>query len=268
MEGRFWTLVFVIVAAAALAACAVAPAYNLWFPGSGEALSTIGSRIDHLFYVILVVIAVVFVGVHIALGFVLWRGAKQPGEAKAVYSHGNQTLEVVWTVIPGVILLALALYQMDVWASFRMREYYPEEMQTIAEVTARQFEWRIRYAAPDKTLEADPHPDDVYTVNDLRVPVNRPVAISLRTEDVQHAFFVPELRVKQDALPGKRIPVWFEVTKPGTYDLVCAELCGWGHYKMKGRLVALSEEDYAAWLKQAFEDQFDDGVGEEGEESD
>ena len=77
-------------------------------------------------------------------------------------------------------------------------------------------------------------------MNDLRVPTGQPVAISLKTDDVQHSFFVPELRVKQDAVPKMSIPVWFEVTQPGDYELVCAELCGWGHYKMKARVKATS----------------------------
>jgi len=151
---------------------------------------------------------------------------------------------------------------MDVWASYRMREYFPATTEPVAEVMARQFEWRIRYPAPGKSLQVDPQPDDIYTVNDLYVPTNRPVAISLKTEDVQHSFFVPHLRVKQDALPGKRIPVWFEVTKEGEYDLVCAELCGWGHYKMKGRVSAVSEAKFNEWKQKAFEDQFDDGFRE------
>ena len=261
MEGRFWSLFFMLWAILAVVAFAVAPFVGLWFPGDGAALSTIGVRIDHLFYLILGIISLAFVGTHVALGYVLWRSSSHP-DAKATYSHGNQTLEVIWTVIPGIILLFLALYQMDVWASYRMREYFPATTEPVAEVMARQFEWRIRYPAPGKSLQVDPQPDDIYTVNDLYVPTNRPVAISLKTEDVQHSFFVPHLRVKQDALPGKRIPVWFEVTKEGEYDLVCAELCGWGHYKMKGRVSAVSEAKFNEWKQKAFEDQFDDGFRE------
>ena len=90
--------------------------------------------------------------------------------------------------------------------------------------------------------------------------------IYLRTEDVQHSFFVPELRVKQDAVPGQVIPVWFEVSKPGTYELVCAELCGWGHYKMKARVVALPAEEYEAAMLALETDQNFDGIEPESDD--
>jgi cytochrome c oxidase subunit 2 len=83
-----------------------------------------------------------------------------------------------------------------------------------------------------------PQPTDIYTVNELVCPTNIPVTIILQSGDVQHAFFLPELRVKQDAVPGLDIPVWFQASKSGEYTLLCAELCGWGHYKMKAKLVA------------------------------
>jgi cytochrome c oxidase subunit 2 len=132
-------------------------------------------------------------------------------------------------------------------------------------VTARQFEWRIRYPAPGKKLEFEPQPDDLYSVNDLHVPVGRPVMIRLRSGDVQHAFFVPDVRVKSDALPGQVIPVWFEVIESGEYALLCAELCGWGHYKMEARMVAESEQNFRGYLENLLREQSDDGVAEEAE---
>ncbi len=247
-------------AALAVALCLAAPSLGWWFPDTGEAMSSIGRRIDGLFYIILWITSIVFVGTQIALGYVLWKGAVKPAHEKATYSHGNHTLEVIWTVIPGIVLLFIAIYQMDVWAAFRMRNYAPGEIEAIAEVTARQFEWRIRYPAPGKPLMPMPQPDDVYTVNDLRIPVGRPVSISLRSGDVQHSFFVPVLRIKQDALPGTVIPVWFDALQPGSYDLVCAELCGWGHYKMKARVLATSEELFQKWKQEAVLLQADDGL--------
>ena len=87
-------------------------------------------------------------------------------------------------------------------------------------------------------------------LNEILVPAAKPVMIYLKTQDVQHSFFLPELRVKQDAVPGQIIPVWFEATKPGEYTLVCAELCGWGHYKMGARVVALAEEQFEAAMEE------------------
>lgn len=261
--GKFWALFFVVFAIICVALCWYAPDYGWWFPnGNAPARSTIGKQIDDLFHLVLVIVSVTFIGVNAALGYVLWKGAEASEELgkKASFTHGSHTLEVIWTIVPSGILLFISLYQMDVWAHYRVKAFFPKQTEAVAEVTARQFEWRIRYPARGKKLMPKPQPDDIYTVNDLRVPTGTPVAISLRTEDVQHSFFVPELRVKQDAVPKLVIPVWFEVTQPGSYELLCAELCGWGHYKMKARVVATSESEFEAWREQAAAEQSYDGV--------
>jgi len=258
--GKFWAIFFTAAAVLAVAACVVAPDYGLWFPGDGKAHSTLGQKIDDLFYLILVIVAVTFIAVNAALGYILWQGASLPTDKKALFSHGSHALEVIWTIVPAGILLFIALYQMDVWAQYRIKSFYPKTMEPIAEVTARQFEWRIRYPARGKKLMPTPQPDDIYSVNDLHVPTGHPVSISLRSDDVQHSFFVPELRVKQDAVPGLVIPVWWEMTDTGSFELVCAELCGWGHYKMKARVVATSDAEFEAWKDQAAKEQFYDGV--------
>ncbi|MEX2288045.1 MAG: cytochrome c oxidase subunit II [Planctomycetaceae bacterium] len=271
---RFWSLFFIFWPIVAIAACWIAPDMGWWFPGEGgKAQSPLGERIDGLFYLILVIVAVTFVGTQAALGYAVWRGAHAEEGGKAWHTHGSHNLEVIWTIVPAGVLLFISLYQLDVWAAYRVQaKFDPAAVrQPIAEVTARQFEWRIRYPAPDRVFQgkADvenwlrhPEPGDLYTVNDLHVPSGRAVLIHLRTADVQHAFFVPLLRVKQDAVPGLVIPVWFEASSSQQYELLCAELCGWGHYKMKARLWAQSEEDYRAYLEQLKKEQFDDGVVE------
>lgn len=243
---------------------------GFWFPGDGHAHSTIGGRIDDLFYLILIIVSVTYIGTHVVLGYVLWRGATIKAEDKVLFSHGSHSLEVIWTIVPAGILLFIALYQMDVWAQYRMKSSFPPKTEAVAEVTARQFEWRIRYPARGKKLMPTPQPDDIYSVNELHVPAGRPISISLRTEDVQHSFFVPELRIKQDAVPGQTIPVWFDVKdrKTGGYELVCAELCGWGHYKMKARVFGDSEEEFEAWKERASAEQFDDGYRKAAESGD
>lgn len=269
---RFWIGFFVAWPIVAVGSCLIAPQMGWWFPGGtaehpGLAGSPLGVQIDDLFHLILIVTAVTFIGVHIALGYVLWTGIRAGADpsTKATFSHGSHNLEVIWTIVPAGILLFIALYQMDVWAQFRIQSNFPEEATRapVAEVTARQFEWRIRYPAPGKKLQLQPQPDDLYTVNDLRVPAGRPVLIQLRTMDVQHSFFVPEMRIKQDAVPGLVIPVWFEASRQGDYDLVCAELCGWGHYKMKARVKAQTDDEYHAYLQELQQYQFDDGVAAE-----
>ncbi len=255
---KFWVLFFMFWPIAAIVYSAMSPSYHWWFPGAS--VTDLGQRIDNLFYLILIIITVVFIGTQIALGYALWKAAHNDDD-KAQFSHGSHNLEVIWSVAPAVILLFLALYQMDVWRDFRVKAYFPEgTIETpIAEVTARQFEWRIRYPAPGKKLQPKPQPDDLYAVNELRAPIGRAVMIQLRSEDVQHAFFLPHLRIKQDAIPGQIIPIWFKAEKKGIYELLCAELCGWGHYKMRAQLTVEREVEFQGYLKKLQADQNYDG---------
>jgi cytochrome c oxidase subunit II len=263
----FWIVFFMFWPLVGIAACAVAPEMNWWFPG--EAGSPLGQQIDDLFYLILWIVTAVFIGVQIALGYVLWKNSR-PEQEKAEFTHGSHQLEVIWTIVPAGILLFIALYQMEVWAQYRVVSNFPEEARKapIAEVTARQFEWRIRYPEPGNLLKTSPEKNDLYSVNELLVPAGRPVMIYLRTEDVQHSFFIPRLRIKQDAVPGQIIPVWFEATKPGEYELLCAELCGWGHYKMKARVLALPEHEYEAAIAALEKEQAFDGISVRSESED
>lgn len=256
---KLWTVFFMIWPILAIGAFVVSPQLNWWFPS--EAFTPLGVQIDNLFYLILAIVTLVFIGTQVALGYVLWKGSTH-NAPKAWFSHGSHNLEVIWSIAPAGILMFISLYQLDVWMRYRVQSRYPKEVTAVAEVTARQFEWRIRYAAPGKKLQALPQPDDLYTVNDLRVPVSRPVLIRLRSMDVQHSFFVPGLRVKQDAVPGAIIPIWFEVSKTGDYDLTCAELCGWGHYKMRGRVLATKETEFTSYLEALQREQNYDGKSE------
>jgi len=264
---KLWALFFFFWPLVALIVCWIAPDRGWWFPS--EAKSPLGSRIDDLFYLILVIVTVVFIGTQFALGYVLWKGATKEEGSEAYFSHGSHSLELIWTVVPAFVLVFIALYQMDVWAEFRVKSYYPEETLKdgpMMEVKARQFEWRIRYPEPGKDLQNQPQPGDLYTVNEMHVPTGKPVKFNLRTDDVQHAFFAPQLRVKQDAVAGLIIPVWFMIEEAGDYDLVCAELCGWGHYKMRATIVAEPEEKVTAYLAQLQADQNYDGVAADEDE--
>ena len=260
---KFWCLFFMFWPIAAVIYSGLSPSFGHWFPG--PSVTKLGERIDNLFYLILIIVTVVFVGTQMALGYVLWKSSHNQAD-KAWFSHGSHNLEVIWTCAPAVVLLFIALYQMDVWRDYRVKSYFPEEVREapVAEVTARQFEWRIRYPGLDqngkpKKLELKPQPDDIYTVNDLHIPINKPVMIQLRSEDVQHSFFLPHFRVKQDAIPGQVIPVWFKAERKGEFELLCAELCGWGHYKMRARVIAEREVDFRAYLKKLQTDQNYDG---------
>ncbi len=246
--GKFWGFLFLLVPVLGAGLFVVAadadnwPLYNHWFP---EDVSEYGYVIDGLFMVILWMTGIVFLGTELALVWFLWRYDEKSNRDPVKYTHGSHNLEVVWTILPAATLLFIAIYQMNAWADTKVRE--PEDPGLNVEVVARQFEWRLRYPGPDGELQT---PDDVHTVNDLHVPLDEDILVHLKSQDVLHSFFLPNLRVKQDAVPGMSIPVWFRAKKSGTYDLVCAELCGWGHYKMKGRLTVEPRSEFNTWLAQ------------------
>jgi len=210
-----------------------------WLP---ENVSTFGGQIDTLFYVIYYLTTAVFLAVQITLLVFLFRYRDRPGR-KATYTHGNTTLEVVWTAIPAVILAVLALVSRSTWAEIKETQP-PSDFQI--QVEAKQFNWEIAYPGPDGKLDT---PDDVHMDNDFHVPVNKVVRVQLKSKDVIHSFFVPNFRLKQDAVPGHSIPVWFKATKPGKYEVPCAELCGFGHSGMRGWVFVDTQEAYDAWAR-------------------
>lgn len=204
-------------------------------------LSTHAPAVDRLFYVILWITGAAFVLVQATLLIFLVRYRRRAGRA-AHYTHGNNTLEIIWTVIPAIILVGLTIASQRAWASIKSA---PPANALAIEVTGEQFAWNVRYAGADGALGT---PDDVTTINQLHVPAGRPVAIHLRSKDVIHSFFVPALRIKQDAVPGLPGRLWFEVTRPAQLEIVCAELCGLGHYRMRGFLTVDAPHDFDAWL--------------------
>jgi len=248
--GKFWSLVFFLVPTLGVALFVVSADANMldhWFPAD---VSEHGHVIDGLFMMILGLTGVVFIATEVALAAFLWRYDAKTNRDAIKFTHGSHTLEVVWTIVPAATLLFIAIYQMNAWADAKIRQ--PKNPGIEVEVRGRQFEWRFRYPGPDGKLYT---PDDIHFDTELHVPVDEEVLVHLKSEDVLHSFFLPNLRVKQDAVPGMVIPVWFKPTKVGAWDLVCAELCGWGHYKMRGRIVVQSREDFNAWLGEVHEKQ-------------
>lgn len=212
---------------------------NHWFPIS---ISTYGGDIDRLFYVILVITGVIFVIVNAALIYMIVRYRHREGR-KAYHIHGNIRAEAVWTGIPFLIVLFIAGISMGTWRDIRDVSRFPEPGLEV-QVTAKQFEWNVTYPGPDNRLGTA---DDFTSRNQLHIPLGRVVHVHLGAEDVIHSFFLPEFRVKQDAVPGMHIPVWFEATQTGTYALGCAELCGLGHYRMRGTVTVHEAAAFDAW---------------------
>lgn len=212
-----------------------------WLP---EGTSSYSGTIDHMFGVILWVTGVAFVLTEALLFYFVWRYRRKAG-VRATYTHGNTAVEIVWTVVPAVFLVFLAVASRNVWN--QVKGSVPETDETVV-VTAKQFTWEVRYAGADGAFETA---DDVVTDNEMRLPVGKPTRIRLRSRDVLHSFFVPSFRLKQDAVPGLTIDVWVQPEKTGDYEIACAELCGFGHYNMRGLLTVLSENDYRSWLHES-----------------
>jgi cytochrome c oxidase subunit 2 len=262
---RYWSILFALAAVFAVGAFLYAPfSADWWLPNPPDnyhhVISTFGREIDSLFVIILWITGIVFIGTQVALVWAAYKFVDRPGRV-ATYFHGSQRLEVIWTIIPSAILVFIALYQMGTWAEIKFRSAAPK-VQPLAEITARQFQWVMRYPGPDGKLHT---PDDLYTVNDLHFVKGRTALIYLRSTDVLHSFFLPQLRIKQDAVPGLTIPVWFDADTAGKYELVCAELCGWGHYKMRGNVrVHATQSEFDEWQSQAVAEQNRDQLAAAG----
>lgn len=216
--------------------------------------SQIGRDLDHLFVMISAIVGLVFLGTQVAIVYVTWRFRARP-DRKAVYSHGSLLVEALWTIIPGGILAFLAVYQMGLWARIKQPADQPDA-PPLAQVTGRQFQWVVRYPGDDGAIGTT---DDLVVTNDLHLIKGQPAVIQLRSDDVLHSFYLPQMRVKQDAVPGLTIPVWFDADKSGLYELVCAELCGWGHYTMRATVVVHEgRDDFDAWYRRALKAQNED----------
>lgn len=265
--GRFWSLLFLLVPVFGVGTFIVAATPNTllvnhWLP---ENISETGGVIDGLFMFILWLTGIIFIGTGVALFWFLWKYDAERTTEPVKYMHGSHTLEVVWSILPAATLLFIAIFQMDAFADAKIRRPIqsagPDGIEGTAddvpqpplvEVTGRQFEWRIRYAGKDGLLYTT---DDVHTVNELHIPVDEVVVVAIQSEDVLHSFFLPNMRVKQDVVPGMQQYVWFRPVRSGEFDIVCAELCGWGHYKMRGRLTVEPRGQFDAWLQREFEEQ-------------
>jgi len=206
-----------------------------------EGVSSYSHKIDGMFHLIMWITGVIFVIVELLLLLFLFRYRHREGR-KATYTHGNNRLEVVWTIIPALICVVLALLSRRTWAE--IKQEMPANALEI-DVTGEQFSWTIRYAGKDGKMGTD---DDIVSLNQLHFPVGKPVVATLRSKDVIHSFFLPEFRVKQDAVPGMSTRIWWDATRTGHWEIACAELCGLGHYRMKGFVTVETPEEFEAWL--------------------
>jgi cytochrome c oxidase subunit 2 len=208
-------------------------------PGS----SSYSGEIDWIYNLILIVTGAAFILVEAALLYFVIRYRARPGR-KALYTHGSTTPEYIWTGVTAVAVVVVGLLSAPAWGRIKGRHAAPPGSMPIG-ILAKQFEWHVTYPGQDGRLGTA---DDFRTRNQLHVPVDSPVVATLEAEDVIHSFFVPPWRIKQDAVPGMKIPVWFQATRAGTFELGCAELCGLGHYRMRAVVTVHTKEDFARWM--------------------
>jgi len=215
-----------------------------WFP---ENVSTMGGEVDSIFWLIYYITAVWFVLTEGMILYFIFRYRRRPGQ-RARYVTGDKFSELAWVLVPLAIVVAL-----DVWIDIRGTDVWAKvkgqrpAADIVVRATAKQFNWDFFYPGPDGKFDTA---DDLRLDNSLHVPVGKVVHVILTSQDVIHSFFLPHFRLKQDAVPGREIPVWFEATKPGEYEIPCAELCGFGHTGMNGLLYVHAADDYERWIKE------------------
>jgi cytochrome c oxidase subunit 2 len=222
-------------------------------------------RIDQILVIVHWLMLVMFVGWSVFFVYVLIRFRRR-AHPKANYdgaSGGWARVAEIGVVAAEVILLVF--FSIPTWSA-RVDAFPSEQQATVVRVVAEQFIWNIQYPGPDGTFGrtridlvradnplgldiTDPAAkDDVWTQNQLNLPVGRPVIVHLSSKDVIHSFGLPEMRVKQDAIPGIEQRVWFTPTKTGEWEIACSQLCGLGHYRMRGFYTIQTQADFDAWL--------------------
>lgn len=222
-------------------------------------------EIDQMIILIHYLMFILFIGWGIYFIWVLIRfraKANPKADYAGVTSHTSSYLEIAVAVIEAVLLIGFAI---PAWAD-RVNEFPPESESTVVRMIARQFEWHAHYPGADGRFgrrdlslitptnvvgldRSDPNAaDDVVSINRMNLPVGKPAIIYLSSQDVIHSLGIAEMRVKQDAIPGMEIPVWFEPTRTGDYQINCSQLCGLGHYRMKAEVSVQPQAEFDAWL--------------------
>jgi len=232
-----------------------------WFP---PAISDFGAQIDAQFHRTLIITGIVFVLAQLGLALAIFR-SRDRGQ-KASFFEGNAVMEFIWILATVIMFVGLGLYGERAWAEAHFQGAAPGALQL--EVTGQQFAWNFRYAGPDgkfggtkpelvsastgNPLGLDPRDpaskDDVVSPV-AYVPVGQEIELLIKTQDVTHSFYVRELRLKQDAVPGMTIQMHFNATVPGEYELACAELCGLGHYRMRSFVNVVSRDEFDKWMR-------------------
>src|SRR5215475_5781303 len=221
--------------AATVAFTAVISAVMVSINWDGQEASTAAPKIDDLLNVMIVLSSFVFSLVMVMLFYALWKFKAKPGdESDGEPIHGNTRLEVAWTVIPTIIVLFGAGYS---WSVLSDIEETTKDPLTV-DVFSQQYAWSFGY----------PGKDNVWSQGELHVPLNRQVHFKMHAQDVIHSFWVPEWRIKKDNVPGITTTAIVTPDKVGTYQLICTELCGFGHASMRAKVVVESPTKFDKWV--------------------
>jgi len=216
-----------------------------WLP---DAASREAGAIDSVYWFVAVICAVIFALVAGVSVYAAWKFRAPPDDVDdGSPIHGHTGLEIWWTAIPAALVIAISVFS---GVKLAQAEDIPDDHRVI-HVTAQQFAWSFTYDDPERTT------------GELVLQVDEPVELLLTSKDVIHSFWVPEFRMKQDAVPGVETRTVITPTKVGTYDVICTELCGLGHAAMRAGARVLSAEDYEAWRTEE-EGGGEEGAGEEG----
>lgn len=202
------------------------------FPLFPQAASSIASEVDLLYFFILAVCSFFAILVSAAVVFFAIKFRRRHPDEVGHDIHGSIALELIWSVIPFVLAMVMFFWGADLY--FRIARPPADAMDVF--VVGKQWMWKVQ------------HPEGVREINELHVPVGRPVRITLGSEDVLHDYYIPAFRVKMDAVPGKLTTMWFTATKVGRYHIFCAEYCGTQHSGMIGEVIVMEQQDYEAWL--------------------
>jgi cytochrome c oxidase subunit 2 len=235
-----------------------------WFP---PPISRDAASYDAQFMHTLIAAGIIFVAVQVALIAIVWyfRASKNPEPREA--STVNQRIELLWTAATAILFWGLLVLGSCVWAGLQFKSAAPDA--EVIEVLAQQFAWNFRYPGADGKFgrtdiryindasgnpfgidAADPRSRDDITSVTLRIPVGREVKLVLTARDVIHSFFVRELRLKQDLVPGMTILLHFLADTPGTYEVPCSELCGLGHSQMRTTMIVMPATEYERWKRE------------------
>jgi cytochrome c oxidase subunit 2 len=236
---------------------------HTWFPNG---VSSYSAHIDRQFFVALWILGALFIAGQFLLGLFLLRSGSRPSAS----SRGSWPLEITWTLLIVCLFFLLNLAGNRLWSAIKLHQ--PEKEAISVEVTGTQFQWYFRYPGDDgkfgntdpqrfakpeegNPLGIDPNDpggqDDIVSTS-LVLPVGHDVDLTLRANDVIHGLFIPAMRFKQDAVPGMTIHAHFKPLQLGAYEIVCSQLCGLGHYRMRASARVVTGEEFKHWLKSGF----------------